>query len=100
MNDTKFLKAIIAILLIINIIALVSIWTHRPVKLHLLFKDELGFSEVQMAQLRVLQDEHHTVALKLYDINTQEHDKLIKFCKDHNIEFEHEPKWFLTSYWG
>jgi len=25
---------------------------------------------------------------------------LIGFCKVHNIEFDSEPQWYLSSYWG
>lgn len=26
--------------------------------------------------------------------------KLIKFCETHGIDFEDEPQWYLSSYWG
>lgn len=30
----------------------------------------------------------------------EDSDKLIQFCKDHDIEFTGELKWYLSSYWG
>lgn len=33
-------------------------------------------------------------------VSQEEHDKLIQFCKDHDIEFLGGPKWYLSSYWG
>lgn len=33
-------------------------------------------------------------------VTEQQTKDLIKFCKDHGIEFDGEPQWYLSSYWG
>jgi hypothetical protein len=33
-------------------------------------------------------------------VSDQEREELLAFCRDHGIEFEGEPKWYLSSLWG
>jgi hypothetical protein len=33
-------------------------------------------------------------------ITDDQKDILINFCNDHDIEFDDEPGWYLSSYWG
>lgn len=33
-------------------------------------------------------------------ITDEQKNSLIEFCKTHGIEFEGEPAWYLSSYWG
>jgi hypothetical protein len=33
-------------------------------------------------------------------VTEEEINKLVQFCKDHNIEYESSPQWYLSSYWG
>ena len=34
------------------------------------------------------------------EVTEQQKAALIKFCKDYGIEFDGEPAWYLSSYWG
>lgn len=33
-------------------------------------------------------------------VTTEARDALLKFCGDHGIKFEGEPRWYLSSLWG
>lgn len=61
MENTKFLKAIIIILLLINVSTIAFMWMRRHPKdvIGGFFAKELQFTEAQQKQFDALKEEHH-----------------------------------------
>lgn len=70
-SQNKWLKAIIVILVLINVATIGSFWLmrrlHHPPKLEKIFEKELNLTPEQTAQFRKLDDTHRSKAMQLRD---------------------------------
>ncbi len=94
MNDSRFLKIVIVILLLINIGSISFMWLHHPPPppmqdrdaMHFLIH-ELNLSDAQKSQFEKLKDEHHDGMERLQDNGRDFHNRyfdLIKSSSDTN----------------
>jgi Spy/CpxP family protein refolding chaperone len=84
MNNPKFLKIVILLLLLINISTLTFMWLHRPQKNDAVgdfFTKELQFTPKQKEQFEVLKHEHRNQVDKLREENKEKHDAYFELLK-------------------
>ncbi len=85
MNNTKFLKVIIFLLLLINISTIAFMWFNRPQpkdNVGDFFAKELHFTEKQKEQFIILRDEHREQRQSLRAENKEKHDAYFDLLKN------------------
>jgi Spy/CpxP family protein refolding chaperone len=89
MNNTKFLKIVIVLLLLINISTLSFMWLNLPVKHDFVgdvFAKELQFTEQQKEQFQTLKEEHRSQVEALKSENKEKHDAYLNLLKTPNVD--------------
>jgi protein CpxP len=89
MNNSKFLKIVILLLLLVNISTLTFMWLHRPQKNDAVgdfFTKELQFTSKQKEQFEVLKQEHRSQVEALRAENKEKHDAYFELLKNPTID--------------
>jgi len=89
MNNSKFLKIVILLLLLVNISTLTFMWLHRPQKNDAVgdfFTKELQFTAKQKEQFEVLKQEHRSQNEALRAENKEKHDAYFELLKNPTID--------------
>lgn len=89
MENTKFLKAIIIILLLINVSTIAFMWMNRPHPKDVIggfFAKELQFTEAQQKQFDALKEEHHNQVESLREENKAKHDAYFELLQNPTID--------------
>jgi Spy/CpxP family protein refolding chaperone len=89
MNNTKFLKVVIMLLLLINISAIAFMWFNRPQpkdNIGDFFAKELHFTDKQKEQFNVLRDEHRQQRQSLKALDKEKHDAYFDLIKNTAID--------------
>ena len=89
MNNSKFLKIVIVLLLLINLSTISFMWLNRPHKndaFRDFFAKELQFTTKQKEQFEALKKEHHEAKEALKEIDKEKHDAYLDLLKNPNID--------------
>lgn len=89
MNNSKFLKIVIVLLLLINLSTITFMWLHRPPKNDAVgdfFAKELQFTAKQKEQFEALKKEHHEAKEALKEIDKEKHDTYLDLLKDPKVD--------------
>jgi protein CpxP len=89
MNNTKFLKVVIILLLLINISTIAFMWLNRPQpkdNIGDFFAKELHFTDKQKEQFAVLRDEHRELRKSLSEENKEKHDAYFDLLKNAAVD--------------
>lgn len=89
MNNTKFLKVVILLLLLINISTLAFLWLNRPQRKDNIgdfFAKELQFTPQQKEQFASLRDEHRNQVQALRKSNRELHDAYFDLLKNPTVD--------------
>lgn len=89
MNTTKFLKIIIALLLLINISTVAFMWFIKPERrddIGGFFNKELHFTKQQQQQFETLRDEHRKDRESLKEANKKAHDNYFNLLKNQTVD--------------
>jgi hypothetical protein len=89
MNNSKFLKIVIVILLVINIGTITFIWLHRPQRndaVRDFFTNELKFTSKQREQFQLLKNQHCQAKQALKESDKEKHDELLDLLKNPNVD--------------
>lgn len=89
MNNTKFLKVVIMLLLLINIITIAFMWFNRPQpkdNIGDFFAKELHFTEKQKEEYKALREEHREQRKSLRAKNKEKHDAFFDLLKKSTVD--------------
>lgn len=89
MNNSKFLKIVIVLLLLINLSTISFMWLHRPPKndaVRDFFAKELQFTSKQKEAFEALKKEHHEAKEDLREIDKEKHDAYLDLLKNPNVD--------------
>lgn len=89
MNNTKFLKVVIILLLLINISTIAFMWFNKPQpkgNIGDFFAKELHFTDKQKEQFAVLRDEHREQRQSLSKENKEKHDAYFNLLKNATVD--------------
>lgn len=89
MNNSKFLKIVIILLLLINLSTIAFMWLHRPPKNDVVgdfFSKELQFTANQKKQFEDLKKQHCEAKEALKEINKEKHDAFLDLLKNPNVD--------------
>lgn len=89
MNNIKFLKIVILLLVLINISTLAFLWLNRPQPNNAVegfFAEKLEFTPQQKEQFAALKDEHRDQIQALKKSNKELHDAYFDLLKNPNID--------------
>jgi Spy/CpxP family protein refolding chaperone len=89
MNNTKFLKVVIMLLLLINISTIAFMWFNRPQpkdNIGDFFAKELHFTDKQKEQFNVLRDEHRQQRQSLKALDKEKHDAYFDLLKNATVD--------------
>ena len=89
MNNSKFLKIVIVLLLLINLSTISFMWLNRPHKndaVRDFFAKELQFTTKQKEQFEALKKEHHEAKEPLKEIDKEKHDAYLELLKNPNVD--------------
>lgn len=84
MNNSKFLKIVILVLVLINLSTISFIWLHRPTKNDAVgdfFAKELHFTKNQIAQFEVLKKAHREAKESLREADKEKHNAYLDLLK-------------------
>lgn len=89
MNNIKFLKIVIILLLLINISTIAFMWFNRPQpkdNIGDFFAKELFFTDKQKKQFIVLRDEHRQQRQSLRALDKEKHDAYFDLLKNATVD--------------
>ncbi len=89
MNNSKFLKIVVVLLLLINLSTIAFMWLHRPPKKDAVgdfFAKELQFTTQQSVQFEALKKEHHKAKEALKELDKEKHDAYLDLLKNPNVD--------------
>ncbi len=89
MNNSKFLKIVIVLLLLINLSTISFMWLHRPPKKDAVgdfFSKELQFTAKQREQFEALKREHHEAKEALQEMDKEKHDAYLELLKNPSVD--------------
>jgi len=89
MNNSKFLKIVILLLLVINISTLTFMWLHKPPKNDAVgdfFNKELQFTTQQKEQFELLKQQHRSQVEALRADNKEMHDAYFELLKNPKVD--------------
>lgn len=89
MNNTKFLKVVIILLLLINISTIAFMWFNRPHpkdNIGDFFAKELHFTDKQKEQFNVLRDEHRQLRESLKELDKEKHDAYFDLLQNATVD--------------
>lgn len=89
MNNSRFLKIVIVLLLLINISTIVFMWLNRPPKKDPVgdyFTQELQFTANQKQQFEALKQEHRSQVEALRAENKEAHDAYFGLLKNPSVD--------------
>lgn len=89
MNNSKFLKIVVVLLLLLNISTISFMWLHRPPKNDAVgdfFTKELQFTAKQKEQFEALKQEHRNQVEALREENKEMHDAYFDLLKNPSVD--------------
>jgi len=89
MNNSKFLKIVILVLVLINLSTISFIWLHRPTKNEAVgdfFAKELHFTKNQIAQFEVLKKAHREAKESLRELQKKYQNAFLDLLKNPSID--------------
>jgi len=89
MNNSKFLKIVIVLLLLINISTITFMWLNKPPKHDAVgdyFAQELQFTAKQKEQFDALKQEHRSQVEGLRAENKEKHDAYFELLKNPSVD--------------